>query len=440
MLAGCEGEREREGGCEFGGVENVDSNAHSPKNTKKTKSAKKKRSLPSAQDASPALRHAANLISFYYGCFSSRSREAGLIVLDKKTRKTLLFQICFYPLVRRILAHLLMFTIRRRFKVARAGFILLGYLWRRRAARCSLLEAHSARMPACAKRELAAPQPRPPPSSHAHALAALPPTSSSPPLPPVFFRGNLLSTPLRGLGPAQTADRAPAQRKTPATAAPPRSIVQRRTAEMLKASASSAKKAKRIVSSTAPPPQHARPRAGEQAVAPRKISDEAELLRITQGNTRANSGYTHASITYKDVIVRGDRPASPSHQFAKETAASKRWADLPSAHRQIQEEWERKISAPSPTKRRIQWAQRVFFIEGFAGAGAAATENDPPDRAPKGILARPSLPPGGDPPAASAAHRLPVPVQRTLYVGDMRSARPKKAAVAAAGRRPKEAR
>jgi hypothetical protein len=343
----------------------------------------------------------------------------------------LLCQVKYYPLVKKILSYLLASGIRRRFNRIRRGVIVLQSLWRR--------QRHShVNIDSSDDEEII--------EEFGDFLC---------PSPAVIFKGTLLTTPRRipntnsiGLAPLRSAPsiatpvrtskgatrivqerletfllQTPTKQSTPSSAKiklnPPSPHHTQVHSTTIPSNSSSRRKAQRVIRNASKSPADDKTSSTNPALTPttptakRSISDEAELAKITQQNTRANSGYQTLEITVTDLILDKSRPPSPSNTFCKTSASKRKWADLERARHLTQRAWEEIHSEKSPKERRIKWNPQVEFI-------------DEPDivlpayqvlQQPSPI--RPAIKATIEPDAPSLQTKVPLIVQRILYLSEI---------------------
>lgn len=407
---------------------------------------------------------AANLICFYYlRCKKQLSplkpwRRGNR--QERHTHRILLCQIRYYPLIKRALSYILSAAIRRRFVKIRRGIAVLVGCWRRH------------RLPKQDPKE----------GSESDEEETNRGLDYLCPSPLVTFRGRALSTPLRPrkrlesdealAAPLRKAplvhtplttrtgafrfvdeysqdllpdhhhhhndNHEPSQPGTPLGTPPKREAPDPITVaepvalsvipDTHKVRPSCAKKrAQRVVrrnprtSSATPSASHAPPSSCNAGNPARKLSEEAELASLTIQNTRTNSVYSTCELAFKDVIRKGERPASPSNRFAKSLAAAQRkWADLSRARDLTQRQWEQLLlEEKSPRKRKIKWSSHVSFIDDAEDDDEGEPSRDPlsaPSASRSALYdPRPTEP---SPMMERPREKQLISVQRILYVPD----------------------
>lgn len=97
----------------------------------------------------------------------------------------------------------------------------------------------------------------------------------------------------------------------------------------------------------------------------RPLSDEAELAKLTQQNTRLNAGYQHCDLVYQEIIRDGARPPSPSRHFNIFHAPKRKWSSPARARQVTKQAWGELLEAnkTSPKYRCIQWQPDITFID-----------------------------------------------------------------------------
>lgn len=97
----------------------------------------------------------------------------------------------------------------------------------------------------------------------------------------------------------------------------------------------------------------------------RPLSDEAELAKLTQQNTRLNAGYQHCDLVYQEIVRDGARPPSPSRHFNIFHAPKRKWNSPAQARQVTKQAWGELMEAnkTSPKYRCIQWQPDITFID-----------------------------------------------------------------------------
>lgn len=313
-------------------------------------------------------------------------------LIEKKNKKVMLYQIVFYPMVKKILSLLMMALIRKRFLRVKDGTVQLQKVWKLRMLR------HSQNQARHVLGEL---------NIGDSSIPATPIRLGGPilaPSPAVYFRGSLLTSPSvpRSVSPYppklslryfrsivsssfQSFDeylQDVLQRKSKSMAKDPplTSLVKRigvKTPTKEKASggqdsptrATPLSGAKRIV-------LKANPQNGPPTVTlHRALSEEVELSKLTQQNTAMNSGYKSSEIIFEDEFRREPRPPSPSNRFAKDNGARRKWADIDQARLETQRQWvelhgrnQSPVLAAVNKLKAVRWSKYVHFIDEYAEA------------------------------------------------------------------------
>lgn len=98
----------------------------------------------------------------------------------------------------------------------------------------------------------------------------------------------------------------------------------------------------------------------------RPLSNQAELDRLTFKNTRLNGGYKRVRIRKTNHVVVGEPPISPSDSFIKSNGRRRKWADFASASESISRQWKifsATLNNVRDTKdgiRRVHWAPNIM--------------------------------------------------------------------------------
>lgn len=371
---------------------------------------------------------AAGLLQFYYWRFrfkvpggTGRLSGPGDKTFRRR-RKLLLAQIRVYPLLKRLLAFILAAVIRRRFSRAKRLAQTLTVLWKRRGRSDGCLDAGEGEEDDSGDGRGCESEGEPSVQSMAADGGAY-----LCPSPVVLLRGTVITTPKtkRGGGGVKSLAGVPPLRVAPSFATPikartatrdllihqseayaaesPLATPSRPVREVdLRAAIRSTTSAvpKEIVSPIPmPPPQSlvatSAPRGkGPRRVLKRRVDDSAgapvssgvsasaaegrpkrlvcedlEWSRLTEKNTRANSGYKTCDLAYRDVVIPRERPESPSSKFSKTAAvAQRKWANIDQGRILTQRHWHALLNGErSPRVRRIRWHGEVHFIDDDVG-------------------------------------------------------------------------
>lgn len=460
---------------------------------------------------------AANLISFYYFRASNHKRIFKVKTNNKNSNsnhgrrgklwRMLLFQIQYYPMVKKILLHLLTFAIRKRFLKVKRGIQVLQYLWER-ADYLKRLDVSPLTIVTTITTTTTT-------SNNSNNPPLLLPASSSRhedkisgnllcPSPAVIFRGRLLTTPQKlvslvggtsfkplrsepsmitpirtslvakkivherlnsnfGKGVENSLLSFKNQKVTTTTPSvtgsavtgvativlppPPLPLVKdtkKRPQRIIKSSSLLSPFSSKSTPNVPPPLPPPASSSVIKLVNNRQLSEEAELSRITQQNTKLNSGYKSCEITLSDVIREWNRPASPSNKFSKNSTTKTKWADLRKARHLTQKAWEDiHAEAASPKEKRIKWNHLVEFIDEPDEIKDIQKHSVPTKSA---LLLRPqplSEPTGSSLSSSSSSssssshqdnpftinsnfEKIPITVQRVLYFSEIQSSKPRK--------------